>query len=175
MMNKLSSWFNQSIEVPAVDDAPDELELATAALMMEVARADFEQSEEERSLMLQKLGARLKLTEGDNLRHAVLAIALTHISDHLVAAVLAEVDVKVRHGHAFGIQETFEQKSKTNWIEIGDGEHIGHQRTGAGTTAWADGYALLFGPLDEVGNDQKIALVVHAGDDIELEREAFRV
>ena len=46
MMNKLSSWFNQSIEVPAVDDAPDELELATAALMMEVARADFEQSEE---------------------------------------------------------------------------------------------------------------------------------
>ncbi|HAF39627.1 MAG TPA: hypothetical protein DCG72_11630, partial [Gammaproteobacteria bacterium] len=63
MMNKLSSWFNQSIEVPAVDDAPDELELATAALMMEVARADFEQSEEERSLMLQKLGARLKLTD----------------------------------------------------------------------------------------------------------------
>jgi len=63
MMNKLSIWFNQSIEVPAVDDAPDELELATAALMMEVARADFEQSEEERSLMLQKLGARLKLTD----------------------------------------------------------------------------------------------------------------
>ena len=63
MMNKLSSWFNQSIEVPAVDGAPDELELATAALMMEVARADFEQSEEERSLMLQKLGARLKLTD----------------------------------------------------------------------------------------------------------------
>jgi len=31
--------------------------------MMEVARADFEQSEEERSLMLQKLGARLKLTD----------------------------------------------------------------------------------------------------------------
>ena len=63
MMNKLSNWFNQSIEAPAVDDAPHELELATAALMMEVARADFEQSEEERSLMLQKLGARLKLTD----------------------------------------------------------------------------------------------------------------
>ena len=63
MMNKLSSWFNQSIEVPAVDDAPDDRELATAAVMMEVARADFEQSEEERSLMLQKLGARLKLTD----------------------------------------------------------------------------------------------------------------
>ncbi|MBT6792475.1 MAG: TerB family tellurite resistance protein, partial [Gammaproteobacteria bacterium] len=63
MMNKLSSWFNQSIEVPTVDDAPHELELATAALMMEVARADFEQSEEERGLMLQKLGSRLKLTD----------------------------------------------------------------------------------------------------------------
>ena len=63
MMNKLSNWFNQSIEAPTVDDAPHELELATAALMMEVARADFEQSEEERSLMLQKLGSRLKLTD----------------------------------------------------------------------------------------------------------------
>ena len=63
MMNKLSNWFNQSIEAPTVDDAPHELELATAALMMEVARADFEQSEAERSLMLQKLGSRLKLTD----------------------------------------------------------------------------------------------------------------
>ena len=63
MMNKLSNWFNQSIEAPTVDDAPHELELATAALMMEVARADFEQSEAERSLMLRKLGSRLKLTD----------------------------------------------------------------------------------------------------------------
>ncbi len=63
MMTKLTSWFTQSIEAPAEDDAPHELELATAALMMEVARADFEQSEEERSLMLQKLGAQLKLTD----------------------------------------------------------------------------------------------------------------
>ncbi|MDG1112537.1 MAG: TerB family tellurite resistance protein [Pseudomonadales bacterium] len=63
MMNKLSNWFNQSIEAPTVDDVPHELELATAALMMEVARADFEQSEAERSLMLQKLGSRLKLTD----------------------------------------------------------------------------------------------------------------
>ena len=64
MMNKLTTWFSQSIDAPATaEEQPDELELAPAALMMEVARADFEQSEEERSLMLQKLGTRLKLTD----------------------------------------------------------------------------------------------------------------
>ncbi|MFB0905948.1 MAG: TerB family tellurite resistance protein, partial [Pseudomonadales bacterium] len=64
MMNKLTTWFTQSIDAPtAADEQPVDRELATAALMMEVARADFEQSEEERSLMLQKLGTRLKLTD----------------------------------------------------------------------------------------------------------------
>ena len=40
MMNKLTSWFTQSIDAPTTaEDQPDELELATAPLMMEMARA----------------------------------------------------------------------------------------------------------------------------------------
>ena len=37
------------------------------------------------------------------------------------------------------------------------------------------GMPLRLGPFDEVGDDQEIALIVHAGDDVELEGEALGV
>ena len=57
--------------------------------------------------------ARLQRAEGDDLRHLVAAVALLHVSDHLVAAVLAEVDVEVGHRHALGIQEALEQQVRS--------------------------------------------------------------
>ena len=75
-------------------------------------------------------GARLQLAEGDDLCNPVRAIALLHISDHFLAPVLAEVDIEVRHRHAFRIEEALEQQVEAERIEIGDGQHISHQRTG---------------------------------------------
>ena len=46
--------------------------------------------------------------EGDDLRHAVRAVLAAHVVDDLVAAVLAEIDVEVRHRHALRVQETLE-------------------------------------------------------------------
>ncbi len=106
------------------------------------------------------------------MRDAVRAVALAHISNHLVAPVLAEVDVEVGHRHALRIQEALEQKPEADGIEIGDGERVGDERAGAGAAAGADGDPLRLGPLDEVGDDQEITLIIHAGNDIELEGEA---
>ena len=58
--------------------------------------------------------ARLQRAEGDDLRHLVAAVALLHVADHLVAAVLAEVDVEVRHRHALGIEEALEQQAEAD-------------------------------------------------------------
>ena len=82
--------------------------------------------------------AGLQRTEGDDLRHLVAAVALLHVVDHLVAAVLAEVDVEVRHRDAFGIEEALEQQPEADRIEVGDGERIGDQRAGAGAAARPD-------------------------------------
>ena len=79
--------------------------------------------------------ARLQRSEGDDLRHLIAAVARLHVVDHLAAAVLAEVDVEVRHRDAFGIEEALEQQAETYRIEIGDGQRIGDQRTGAGAAA----------------------------------------
>ncbi len=106
---------------------------------------------------------------------ALGAIALAHIGDHLVAAVLAEVDVEVGHRHALRIEEALEQESEADGIEVGDGERVGHERARAGAAPRTDRNALRFGPLDEVGDDEEIALVVHAGNDAELEGEPLGI
>ena len=71
--------------------------------------------------------ARLQGAEGDDLRHLIAAVALLHVADHLVAAVLAEVDVEVRHRHALGIEEALEQQIEAKRVEIGDGQRVGRR------------------------------------------------
>ena len=96
-----------------------------------------------------------------------------HVADHLVAAVLAEIDVEVRHRDALGIEEALENEPEADRIEIGDGQRIGHQRAGARTAARPDRNALRFRPLDEIGDDQEVAGIFHLHDDAELEGEAL--
>ena len=119
--------------------------------------------------------ARLQGAEGDDLRHLVAAVALLHVADHLVAAVLAEVDVEVGHRHALGIEEALEQQVEAERIEIGDGERIGDQRARARAAAGTDRNALLLRPLDEVGHDQEVARIFHPFDDADLEGEPLAV
>ena len=71
--------------------------------------------------------AGLQLAEGDDLGHAIGAVALLHIGDDLVAPVLAEVDVEVRHRDALGIEEALEQKVEPEGIEVGDRQRVSHQ------------------------------------------------
>ena len=92
----------------------------------------------------------------------VAAVVLLHVVDDLVAPVLAEVDVEVRHRHAVGIEEALEQQAEAQRIEVGDGERIGDQRAGARAAARADRDALRLRPLDEVGDDQEVAGILHA-------------
>ena len=113
---------------------------------------------------------RLQCAEGDDLCHLVTAIALLHVIDHFATAFLTEVDVEVRHRHALWIEKALEQQAKADRIEIGYGQCIGHQRARARAAAGSDRNALRLGPLDKVRDDQKIARIVHARDDIEFER-----
>ena len=115
--------------------------------------------------------ARLQRAEGDDLGDLIAAIALLHIADHLITAVLAEIDVEVGHRHAFRIEKPLEQQAKLDRIEIGDGQRISYQRTRAGAAAGTDRNALGFRPFDEIRDDQEVARIIHPGDDIELEGE----
>ena len=119
--------------------------------------------------------ARLQRAEGDDLRDAIAAVALLHIADDLVAAVLAEVDVEVGHRHALGIEEALEQQPETHGVEVGDGERIGDERSRSRAAARPDRDALPFRPLDEVGDDEEVAGIFHAGDHVELEGQPLAI
>ena len=120
-------------------------------------------------------GACLQLAVGDDLRDAIGAVLLLDVADDLVAAVLAEVDVEVRHRHALGIQEALEQQAEAQGIEVGDGERPGDDRPGARAAPRSHRDAVGFRPLDEVGDDQEVAGVFHLRDDVDLEGEALLI
>ena len=110
--------------------------------------------------------------EGHDLRHRFGAVLLLDVVDDAIAAVLAEVDVEVRHRHPLGIQEALEQQRVAQRIEIGDAEAVRHQRAGAGAAPGADRNAIALGPIDEVGDDQEVSGVSHLDDGLHLELEA---
>ena len=113
-------------------------------------------------------GARLERAEGDDLRHPVGAVAVADVGDHLVAPVLAEVDVEVRHRHALGVEEALEQQAEAQRVEVGDVQAPGDDRAGARAAPRPDRHAVGLGPLDEVGDDQEVARELHLRDDVEL-------
>ncbi len=116
-------------------------------------------------------GARCQGAERGDLRHALRAELAAHIVDHAVAAVLAEVDVEVRHRDALGIQETLEEQVVAQWIEVGDAERISDERSGTRAAARPDRHAVLLRPVDEIGHDQEVAGEAHLHDGADLEIE----
>ena len=119
--------------------------------------------------------ARLQRAEGDDLRDAVGAVFLLDVADHLVAPLLAEIDVEVRHRDALGIEEALEQQAEADRIEIGDGQRPGDERARARTAARTDRDVLVLRPFDEVGDDQEVARELHPLDDAELEVQPLGV
>ena len=119
--------------------------------------------------------ASLQRTERDDLRDLLAAVLSLHITNDVVAMILAEVDVEIGHRHALGIEEAFEQKSEAQRVEIRDQERIGDQRARPGAAPRPHRNAFILRPLDEVGDDQEIARIAHALDNAELESEALAV
>lgn len=113
--------------------------------------------------------------EGRDLTHSVRTVRLLHVFDRAVAVVLAEVHVKIRHGHALRIQEAFEQKVELERIKVRNAERIGDKRTCARTSSRAHGHAVGLRPVDEVLNDEEVARKLHLLDDAELIVKALHV
>jgi len=117
--------------------------------------------------------AGLQFTEGYDLRDLVRAIFLLNIRDHFVAAVLTEIDIKVRHGDTFGIQEPFEQQIIAQRVQIRDGQRPGNDRPRPGPTARPNRYFLCLGPLDKIRNDQEVARESHLANHAQFEIQAL--
>ena len=112
-------------------------------------------------------------TIGNDLRNLFPTVTFRNIVDHPVAPFHAEVDIEVRHGYAFRIEETFEQQFVFKRIKIRDGQRIGHQRTCTRPAPRSYRHAIFLGPLDKVGNDQEVAGKPHGDNNVQLDLQAL--
>ena len=114
---------------------------------------------------------RQKRAERDDLRDAIHAIPLANIGDDFVTAILAEVDIEIRHRNTFRIQKPLEQQIEAQRIQIGDGQRIGDQRPCTRAAPRPHRNALRFGPFDKIGNDEEISGELHIDDNVQLKRQ----
>ena len=64
-------------------------------------------------------------SEGNDLRHMVVAILPVHIVNDLLPPLIAEVHIKVGHTHALWVQEALEQQVVPNGVDVGNAHAVG--------------------------------------------------
>ena len=64
-------------------------------------------------------------SESDYLHHLFRPIFPAHIVNHLLPSLEAEVNVNIRHGDTFGIQETLKEQIVLNGVDIRNTQGIG--------------------------------------------------
>jgi hypothetical protein len=111
--------------------------------------------------------ARRHRAERGDLGHARLAVLLPDVGDHLLAPVLAEVDVDVRRLRAVRVEEALEQQVVLQRVYVAQLQDVADQRP-AGRAAGAARDALLHREAHEVPDDQEVAGEAHPADDAQL-------
>ena len=111
--------------------------------------------------------------EGDDLRDMIGAVAALHIVDDLLTANIAEVDVDIRHRHALRIQKPLKEQFILQGIEVRDAQEIGDDAARRRAAPRTNGDALAARILDEIPDDEKVAVIAHAVNDGKLVVEPF--
>src|SRR5271157_614952 len=113
--------------------------------------------------------------EGDDLRNVFAAVFVGDVFNQFAAAPHAEIDINIGHGDALWIQETLEEQVVLQRIHVGDAQRIADQAARSGTSPRAHRNFLGFGVMDEIPDDQEVALVVHLLDHFDFGGEAALV
>ena len=120
-------------------------------------------------------GARRQAIEGDDLRHPVLAVFGSHVLQHALPPLAAEVDIDIRHGYPLGIQEAFEDQPVMQRVDSGDTQGVTDERTGCRTPTRSHRDIVVARPTHDVRDNQEIAGIVHAPDHVQFGLQAFLV
>ena len=112
-------------------------------------------------------------TERHDLGHAFLPVLVHAVMQHVVAAVLVEIDIDIRQGDTLGIQETLEQQVVFQRIYVGNFQTVGHDRSGCRTTARSDRHAHFASRADIVPYDEEVTRESHPFDRTQFVPDAF--
>ena len=110
-----------------------------------------------------------------NLAHRFFAVFVFDVVNHAVAVGLAKVNIKVGHGHPLGVQKALKQKLVFQRVKVGDLEGISHQRACPRAAARPHGATVLFGPVDEVTHNQKVAWEPHIQNGVDFKFQTLHI
>ncbi len=98
---------------------------------------------------------------------------MANVLDDLGAAVVTEIDVDIRRGDTFRVEESLEEETVMERIEIGDPEHVGDETSRRAATTRADRNALALRVVDEIPDDKKVAGETGLAENAQLEIETL--
>ena len=113
-------------------------------------------------------GSCRKRTEGDDLRNVILAVAVSHVGDDLIAAIIAKVNINIGHTDTLGIEESLEQQVVADGIHVGNAQCKRDQRACTRASARSYGNAAALGKVHVILHDQEIIGISHLLDDRKL-------
>ena len=103
-------------------------------------------------------------TEGDDLCHFIVAVFARAIFEHLMAAVVAEVEVDIGHRHASRIQEAFKDERMLKRVHHCDAKRV-RDDGACRRTARVVPNAMIAGEGTQVPHDEEVGIEAHAVDD----------
>ena len=118
-------------------------------------------------------GLRLKGSEGGYLTYGIVAIVLRYIIYDFPSSFEAEVDIEIRKGYTFRIQESFEEKIVFYRVYICDCSCVGYKGTGSGSSSRSYWNTMGLCPVYVVSDNKKVCGEVHLYDDVQFILESF--
>ena len=117
-------------------------------------------------------GLRAERAEGDDLGDVVVAVLLRRVADHLLAPVVREVHVHVRHLPPLDVEEALEDEVVGERVDVGDAEAVENE-AGRRRSAHAHGDRLLMREDGEVVHDEHVVGEAGLAHDVQLVLQAL--
>ena len=113
--------------------------------------------------------------ESDDLRHALVAVFLPDVLDHLAPAPIAKIDVNVWQRHALRIQKSLKKQIVLQRIDVGDPQCVADQAPCRRAAPWPHRNSLRARVMNEIPHDQEVARKIHLLDHLDFARKAALV
>ena len=113
--------------------------------------------------------------KGDDLGYMVCAVLPVDVVDDLLTALVAEIDVKIGHTDALGVQESLEDEVVADGVDVGDAYTVSRDAARARATARAYRNALTLGVVDIIPDNEVVVGIAHRLDHADLIGQAVLI
>ena len=94
----------------------------------------------------------------------IRAVFLDNVFDDLLSALVAEINVEVRHTDALGIQKALKQQVVAQGVDARDADAVCGKAAHAGTPARTDRNSHTFRLPDKIVHDEVVVDITHGVD-----------